>query len=108
MANALTISVYRLKYLCECFLQYLNMHICISAQYYTTVLAISNGTGIGLFNLWNLSNVSCGTVNDDFIRSDIIDRFRPDISCPYQVIIFLFTELFLLQLDSIYVSTIFK
>ncbi|XP_071160219.1 uncharacterized protein [Mytilus edulis] len=49
------------------------------------VLAISNGTGIGLFNLWHLSNVSCGTVNDDFFRSDIIDRFRPDISCPYQL-----------------------
>ena len=70
------------------------MQIYISAQYVRTLLAISNGTRIGLFNLWHLSNVSCGTVNDDFIRSDIIDRFRLDISCPYLVIIFLFTELF--------------
>ncbi|XP_063425762.1 uncharacterized protein LOC134709532 [Mytilus trossulus] len=53
------------------------------AQYVKTLLAISNGTGIGLFNLWHLSNVSCGTVDDDFIRSDIIDKFRLDISCPY-------------------------
>ncbi|XP_052104521.1 uncharacterized protein LOC127737711 [Mytilus californianus] len=53
------------------------------AQYVETLLTISNGTGIGLFNLWHLSNVHCGNVDDGFFRSDIIDRFHPEIECPY-------------------------
>lgn len=49
------------------------------------LLRIFNGTTIGLYNLWNLSSVSCGTETNtnDFFRSNIIDSYDPSsYPCP--------------------------